>query len=116
MMGREDEVERLRRLRDRQISLRDPHVQQQKVQHHVARRRRSSREPFVFSKIFSQIPRVITFTLVGILLGLLVLVALPYIVEAEWTDTVGIVATVILAIFGAAFGQAIDVRDRLRDI
>ncbi len=115
-MGREDEVERLRKLRDRQISLRDPQVQQQKVQHHVARRRRGSREPFVFSKIFSQIPKVITFTLVGILLGLLVLLLLPYFVQAEWTDMVGIVAIVILAVFGAAFGQAIDVRDRLMDI
>ena len=115
-MNRDDEVERLRKLRDRQISLRDPHVQQQKVQKHVAHRRRSSREPFVLSRIFTQIPKVITFTIVGMLLGLVVLLVLPYFVQETWTDMVGIVAVVILAVFGAAFGQAIDVRDRLRDV
>jgi VIT1/CCC1 family predicted Fe2+/Mn2+ transporter len=115
-MSREDEVERLRKLRDRQISLRDPQVQQKKVQQHAARRQRRSRQPFVLSNIFTQIPKVITFTLVGMLLGLLVLIVLPYFVQQAWTDTAGIVATIILAIFGAAFGQAVDVRDRLRDI
>jgi len=115
-MSRDDEVERLRRLRDRQISLRDPGQKQEKVQRHVAQKRRASREPFKFSKIFSDVPKVITWTLAGMLLGILVVIVLPYFVHTDWVNIAGIGAAVILTFFGAAFGQAVDARDRLRDV
>jgi hypothetical protein len=115
-MSREDDVERLRRLRDRQISLRDPGVKQQKVQRHVATKRRASREPFKFSRIFTDVPKVITWTLAGMLLGIGVVIVLPYFVHTEWVNIAGIAAAVILTFFGAAFGQAVDARDRLRDV
>jgi F0F1-type ATP synthase assembly protein I len=115
-MSRDDEIERLRRLRDRQISLRDPGQKQEKVQHQVARKRRASREPFRFSRIFTDLPKVITGTLLGLLIGILIVIVLPYFVHTEWVNIAGIGAAVILTFFGAAFGQAIDARDRLRDV
>ena len=115
-MSRDDEVERLRRLRDRQISLRDPGVKQRKVQHQVATRRRDSREPFKFSKIFTDVPKVITWTLAGLLLGIVVVIVLPYFMHTEWVTIASIAAAAVLTFFGAAFGQAIDTRNRLRDV
>jgi hypothetical protein len=115
-MSRDDEVERLRRLRDRQISLRDPGVKQQQVQRQVATRRRASREPFKFSRIFTDVPKVITWTLAGLLLGIGVVIVLPYFLHTEWVNIASIAAAVVLTFFGAAFGQAVDARDRLRDV
>jgi len=115
-MSRDDEVERLRRLRDRQISLRDPGVKQERVQRQVAHKRRANREPFQLSRIFSEVPKVITWTIAGLLLGIGIVIVLPYFVHAEWVNLASIGATVVLMFFGAAFGQAVDARDRLRDI
>jgi hypothetical protein len=51
-----------------------------------------------------------------LLIGILIVIVLPYFVHTEWVNIAGIGAAVILTFFGAAFGQAIDARDRLRDV
>jgi F0F1-type ATP synthase assembly protein I len=115
-MSQNDEIERIRKIRDRQIKLRDPSVEQKRVQRQIARKRRSRVERFSFSTIFGDIPKMITGTLIGMMIGLLILLFLPYIFDGTWVDMVGIVAVVIGAIFGFFFGRAIDARDALGDI
>ncbi|MDF1499407.1 MAG: hypothetical protein P1P76_02920 [Anaerolineales bacterium] len=115
-MSREDEVERIRRIRDRQIQMRDPQIKQKKLQKHISRRRRSSLEAFDFTRIFTDLPKVITYTLIGVLLGLLALLILPYVIQAAWSDKLGLAILLITTSFGAVFGRAVDTRDRLRDV
>ena len=43
-------------------------------------------------------------------------VALSLLVRAPWVDLMGILAIIALAIIGFLFGQALDVRDELRDL
>lgn len=61
-------------------------------------------------------PKVVTGTLIGLLLGLALILGLPYLVRASWVTLAGVLGLIVLTFLGMAFGQAIDARDRLRDI
>lgn len=115
-MSQNDEIERIRRIRDRQIQLRDPSVEQKRVQREISKKRRSSVEKFSFGAIFGDIPKMITGTLIGMLIGIMILIILPYIFDGTWVDLVGIGATAFGTVFGFFFGRALDARDALGDI
>ena len=114
-MARDDEVERIRRIRDRQIQLRDPQIKQNKLQKKIYTRRRSRIEAFDITRIFTELPKVITGTLLGMLIGLLVMVILPYLVKTDWVNYLSLGILVFTTFMGTAFGRAIDARDNLRD-
>lgn len=115
-MGAMGEQDRWRKLRDRQIELRDPQKKERKLQRSIAHKRRSRREWFSMRGIFADVPKVITGALIGLALGVALLLVLPYLIQASWVNLAGIAGLVIFSFFGMAFGQAIDARDRLRDI
>ena len=115
-MSNQNEQERLRRIRDRQIQLRDPKIKDGKLQKGVAKKHRDSVESFSITRIWTDLPKIIRGTVIGMLVGLAILLVLPYIFEGSWVDLVGIAAVVILAILGMIFGQALDARDRLKDV
>jgi F0F1-type ATP synthase assembly protein I len=114
-MSQNDEQERIRKIRDRQLDLRDHSVEQKRVQHEIAKKRRRNVEKFRLSAIFGDIPRMITGTLIGMVIGILIFLILPYLFDGSWVDIVGIAVTVIGAFFGFFFGRAIDARNALSD-
>jgi hypothetical protein len=114
-MSQNDEIERIRKIRDRQIHLRDHSVETKRVHREISKKRRSKVEKFSFRGIFGDIPKMITGTLIGMMIGLLIFLILPYLFNGDWIDIVGVAVTVIAAIFGFFFGRAIDARDALSD-
>lgn len=114
-MSQNDEMERIRKIRDRQLHLRDPSVEQKRVQRQIAKKRSSRVEKFSLGAIFGDIPKMITGTLIGMAIGLLIFLILPYVFDGPWVDIVGVAVTVIGAFFGFFFGRAIDARDALSD-
>lgn len=114
-MSQNDELERIRKIRDRQLHLRDPSVEQKRVQRQIAKKRSSRVEKFSLGAIFGDIPKMITGTLIGMAIGLLIFLILPYVFDGPWVDIVGVAVTVTGAFFGFFFGRAIDARDALSD-
>jgi hypothetical protein len=53
--------------------------------------------------------------LVGSGIGGLILLFLPSVCHSAWAVWVGVSATVLLVVFGLILGQALDLRDDLRD-
>ncbi|MCK5054301.1 MAG: hypothetical protein KAR65_08485 [Anaerolineales bacterium] len=115
-MSNQNEQERLRRIRDRQIQLRDPKIKDKKVQKGVAKKHSESVEPFSITKIWTDLPKIISGTVIGMLVGLAIVLVLPYIFQGVWVDIVGFASVLVLAILGMIFGQALDARDRLKDV
>jgi len=115
-MSNQNEQERLRRIRDRQIQLRDPKIKDRKVQNGVAKKHRASVESFSIAKIWTDLPKIITGTVIGMLVGLAILLVLPYLFSGAWVDIAGFASVLILALLGMIFGQALDARDRLKDV
>jgi hypothetical protein len=114
-MGQNNDVERFRKIRDRQLNLRDHTVEQKRVQHEIAKKRRRSVERFSLGGMFKGIPKMVTGTLIGMLVGILIFLILPYLSDAEWIDIAGVVLTIFLTIFGFFYGRAMDAKDALSD-
>ena len=115
-MGTNDEVERLKRLRDRQLRARDPQKKQKQLQHNISKRYRQSREPFSFAQFWRDVDQKWRGLLIGGFLGFLVLVLLPSFVDSAWIELIGVGVLVFLTLMGFAIGQAADSRDELRDL
>jgi uncharacterized membrane protein YraQ (UPF0718 family) len=111
-----DEVERLKRLRDQQLKARDPHKKQQKLQHGISERYKKSREPFSLIKIWQEVEKKWRGLLIGGFLGFIVMVFLPNFIESAWAGLIGVGAILFLMLIGFAIGQAADARDELHDL
>lgn len=111
-----DEAERLKRIRDRQVGLRDPQTKQQRLQHDIASRRQKSVKNFSSRQVVKEIPHKARGAVIGAFIGILILAFAPLIVDSPWTDVIGVLAIVMLTIFGFFMGRALDARDSLQEL
>lgn len=116
MSRRDRETDRLKRIRDRQLHLRDPQTKDKKLQHKIAVRRKRSVKRFSFAAIMREVPNKWWGLVLGMALGVGVFVFLPFFVDSVWTDVIGFAAIFFLAILGLLLGHAMDVRDRLNEL
>jgi hypothetical protein len=111
-----DEQERLKRLRDRQLGDRDPQVKQKKIQRTITHRQRQAlKKRETIGEIWQMVPHKIRSPLIGFVVGVLIVLFLPSVWHSPWAVWVGVFVTLLLVVFGAIVGDALDVRDDLRD-
>ena len=78
-MPNNDEQERLKRLRDRQLAARDPHAGQRKrEQIYVRREKKAAGKKISFGEMWKEIPHTIKGPLYGLILGFVIFIALPF--------------------------------------
>jgi hypothetical protein len=110
------ELERLKRLRERQLAERDPHVKQRQFQHMTAQREQKYRKPYSFGKMWSDIPHTWKGFFYGAILGTIVLLVLPLFWASPWAIPCSAMAIVVFAMFGVVLGRAIDSRENIKDL
>jgi len=111
-----DEQERLKRLRERQLADRDPQVKQKQIQHTITHRERTERKKaYTLSMAWQTLPHVYRSPIVFLLIGLGITIVLQFVWISPWALLAGLLLTVFLVIFGAITGHALDLRDDLRD-
>lgn len=115
MSKQNDEIERLRRLRERQLQARDPHAKQRKIDRKVATRRRKQKQSFSLRAMLDM-PYKWRGAIIGALLGMGISIVLPMVVKSEWIEIIGLLLVLFLAIIGIVFGQAFDEREELKDL
>jgi len=111
----DSEAERLKRLRERQLTDRDPLVKQRQFQRSSVIKEKRMRKPFSLKKAWGDIPHVIKSPFYGLLLGVLVMAILPKIWHSSYATLAGAGATILFIIFGVNMGSALDLRDNLRN-
>jgi len=111
----DQEQERLKRLRDRQIATRDPLVKQRKFQRDISIKEKRMRKPFSLSKAWKDIPHIIKSPFYGLLLGLVVVFLLPMVWVSPYALLAGGAITLIFIVFGLVLGNSLDLRDSIRD-
>ena len=116
MSNQYSDQERFRRIRDRQITARDPQKKQRRQQREIAQRHRRSRQRFSLGTVWSQIPHRWRGILYGGLIGIGIILILPLVSDSSWVPAISAVAFLFLMILGFFIGRAIDTRDSLKDL
>jgi len=117
MAGNNLEQERLRRLRERQLAERDPHVKQRQFQRVSSQReKRLSKQSYSLGKMWKDIPHIWKGFFYGLLLGLVMILVIPAVWISPWALPVSLVALVVIILFGIVVGRAIDTRENIKDL
>jgi hypothetical protein len=109
------EQERLKRLRARQLAERDPLIKQREFQRMGAVKEKRAKKPSSLSKAWGDIPHVVKLPLYGLIFGIALIIILPYLWDSPWTFLVGAGITIVIMIFGVMTGNALDLRDDIKD-
>lgn len=119
MSKKDDELERLKRIREQQIRARDPRAKEKKFHGTVSGKYRRKRKQVTFRGALkdelASIPHKWRGLLIGTTLGVVVLIVLLVTVESAWTPIIGVLIIVLLAIVGFSIGSSFDWRDKMRD-
>jgi hypothetical protein len=115
-MSTPQDQERLRRLRDRQLSSRDPQHKQRQLHGRIARKQRRSVESFSLGRIWSEIPHIWRGAFYGLTLGVLAIALVPLVWVSPWALPCSAGMALTLAILGLFIGRAQDTRDSLKDL
>lgn len=110
-----DEQERLKRLRDKQITARDPLIKQRHFQQSSSIKEKRMEKPFSFKKAWADIPHVIKTPFYALLFGVAVSFILPNLWASKWAALVAGALTLALIIFGIIVGNVLDIRDKIKD-
>lgn len=111
----DQETERLKRLREKQLADRDPLVKQRKFQHSSSVKEMRMRKPFSLSKAWGDIPHIIKYPFYALIIGVIVIFVLPTLWDSPYAIFAGVAATAIFVIFGLILGNTIDLRDDIKD-
>lgn len=109
------EQERLRKLREKQIADRDPLVKQRKVQQNYSVKSKRMHKPFKLTGAWKDLPHIIRTPFYGLLLGIVVIFILPELWVSPFAIWGAVLITVVLIVFGLALGNSLDLRDSIRD-
>ena len=111
------EQERLKRLRERQLADRDPHIKQRQFQRSTAQReKRLKGQSYSLGNMWKDIPHVWKGFFYGLILGLVVFLVVPMFWLSLWAFPCSLAAIVALALFGVVVGRAIDTRENIKDL
>lgn len=111
-----NEQDRLKRLRERQLTDRDPLVKQRQLQKTTAQKERKARKKrYTLGEAWRTIPHIYRSPFIGLVMGLAVMFILPILWNSEWAFWVGLGVTVFAVMLGLMAGRAQDIRDELRD-
>jgi hypothetical protein len=108
------EQERLMRLRERQLNVRDPLEKQRKFQHMSAERERKRDLSVSLPEMWATFPHVWKGALYGFLSGVLVFFLLPRFWTSDWATPVGAALGVFLLMTFVFTGNALDLRDNIK--
>ncbi len=114
MSYQDREKERLAKLRDRQLSARNPRKSDERVMRQVARRGRHQQKKVTFGEMVRELPHKWRGLFMGIIGGMLLWILFGYVGEGLWVDLAGVLAMAFLPMLGFVMGRAFDLRDDLR--
>jgi uncharacterized membrane protein len=115
MSSHNDEIERIKRLRERQLKLRDPKAKDRQIQHKIASR--YHKEKLTFRDVLRDIPGKWMGMILGAIVGIILAIALNLLVVSDifWIEYVGYFIVLVCIVMGRALGAAMDWRDEDHD-
>ena len=110
----DQEAERLKRLRERQLTDRDPLAGERKFQRVTSAKEKRMYKPISLKKEWRGVPHVIKVPLYCLILGIIITAVLLITWNSPYALYVGVGAIVILLLFGIASGSVMDYNDKIK--
>ena len=104
-----DELERIKRIRDQQISQRDPRMREKAFYGQISQRRRSRK--LTFRGVIKDFQAKWLWMLLGGLIGVVVAVLFAWLIQAKWAEYIGYVIVFAGIVIGRLLGAVMDWRD-----
>lgn len=111
----DQDSERLKRLRERQLADRDPLVKQRNFQRSSSVKEKRMRKPFSFKSAWKDIPCIVKYPLYSLLPGLGLVFFLPTVWNSPYASITAVAAAAILLIFALVLGNSFDLRNDIKD-
>ncbi len=108
------EQERLMRLRERQLSVRDPLEKQRKFQHMASERERKHDVSESLPQMWQTIPHVWRNGLFGLVSAILIFILLPRYWISSWAAPIAVILGAFILLICIMTGNALDVRDNIK--
>lgn len=109
------EQERLKRLREKQIADRDPLVKQRKFQQNHSVKTKRLRKPFKLGGAWKDIPHIIRTPFYALLIGVALIFILPEVWASPYAIWAALLVTAVLIVFALVLGNSLDLRDDIKD-
>ena len=126
MSNRNDELERLKRLREQQIRARDPMAKERRTQARVTARRRKLKKrsnsfQYMLKDMLGDMPYKFWGVIIGAVVGTIISIVLALVLDdITVVAIVGLLVTLILIVVGFVLGHSFDwraeVTDELKDL
>lgn len=115
MSNPQDEIERIRRIRERQLALRDPKAKDRAVHQYISSR--YTKEKLTLSGVIRDIPGKWIGMFIGGAIGLIIAIALQLLLQTEltWIKYVGYILVFFGIAIGRGLGASMDWRDEDHD-
>ena len=116
MHDKNDDVERLIRIRDQQLKARDPQKESRRLHQGIAARHRRARRKLSLGTILEELPSKWYGLFIGLLLGIAASFFLPLLVDFPRIELISYIFIPFIAVVGFAVGSALDSREELEDL
>jgi hypothetical protein len=116
MASDKSELERLKRIRDRQLSARDPGKKERKLQQTITHKHRRASQPFSMGRMWAEVPKRWTGAFIGSALGVIAVIVLPLFMDPTHGTLLGFGLLGFMALMGFLVGRARDARDDIIDL
>lgn len=110
----DSEAERLKRLREKQLSARDPLEHERKFQRNSSIKEKRMQKPISLKDDWRRIPYVVKIPLFALIFGIIGSIILTSLWDWQYASYVGAGVTISLILFGAILGNAIDLREDIK--
>jgi uncharacterized membrane protein YraQ (UPF0718 family) len=109
------EQERLKRLREQQLQARDPMVKQRNIQRNISVKEKKLRKKFSLIGAWRDFPKVVRMPILALLIGGAITIILPSLWDSPYATIAGAGVTVVMILFAVVLGNALDLRDEIKD-
>jgi VIT1/CCC1 family predicted Fe2+/Mn2+ transporter len=115
-MADKSELERLRRIRQQQLTARDPGKKQRKLQRTITHKHRRRTQSFSFGRMWAEVPNRWKGALFGSIFGVIAIFILPLVMDSKWATITGFGILFFIGFMGFLVGRSKDAQDDLRNL
>ena len=115
-MSNQNEIDRIKRIREQQIAARDPTKKEKQMQHNIAQKyRRVKSQERPVKDAWDAMSNIWKGMIFGAILGFILMMAIPFIIGGRAGGLLGLACLPIMIVLGMVIGSSMQWRKNMRN-